>query len=134
MKTSINILLIVLFIIGIIGAGGLVFEEIQTGNGCPKIGFIPACIVILVCFLVPFVAHLMNSWNILYFLFTGLAFIIASAASVMQFLGNGACPKTDEGMPMCYLSLMVFSLLIGLKILLKKFYSKEVLVSKNSPF
>lgn len=133
MKTSLNIILIILFIGGIIGAGGLVLDEIQTGNGCPKIGIVPACIIVLICFLVPFAAHLKNKWNKLYFLFTGLAFVIAVIASVMQILGNGECPKTDEGIPMCFLSLLVFSLLIILKIVLNHLSLKASSYSENSP-
>ncbi len=131
---SITVLLIIFFIAGIIGAGELVLDEIQTGNGCPKIWVIPACVIILVCFLVPFVAHLKNKWNKLYFLFTGLAFVIAIIASVMQFSGNGECPKTDGGIPMCYLSLLVFSLLIGLKIISNQLSLKASSDSKNSIF
>ena len=37
MIISINILLTLLFISGIVRAGGMVLDEIQTGNGeCPK--------------------------------------------------------------------------------------------------
>ncbi|QWX83481.1 hypothetical protein H0I23_13605 [Cellulophaga sp. HaHaR_3_176] len=114
---SIYRVILVLLIFGTIGVGGLVIEEVQTGNGCPKIGIIPACFIVLFCFLVPLVAHLKKKWNILYFLFTGLAFVIAIIASVMQYLGHSECPKTDGGLPMCYLSFAIFSLLITLKII-----------------
>ena len=116
MKISSYSLILFLLIIGTIGVGGLVIEEMQTGSGCPKIGMLPACYIILFCFLVPLVAHLKKKWNMLYFRFTGLAFLIAIMASVMQYLGPSECPKTDGGIPMCYLSLVIFSLLITLKI------------------
>jgi hypothetical protein len=110
-----------LFIIGIIGAGGLVLDEIETGNGCPKLGVIPACVIILICFIIPFIAHLRKKLYQMYFFFTGLAFSIALIASIMQLIGNGKCPKLDNGIPMCYLSLMIFFKLIVLKIIhLKK--------------
>lgn len=104
-----------LLIIGIIGSGGLVMEEIRTGNGCPKIWTIPACIIILICFVIPFIAHLAKKWNKLYFIFTGLALAIAILASIMQFTGNGECPKLINVIPMCYLSFLIFSTLISLK-------------------
>ncbi len=106
-----------LFIIGIIGAGELVIDEIKTGNGCPKFGVIPACAIILICFIIPFIAHFKKKWNRLYFFFTGLAFSIALIASIMQLIGSGKCPKLDNGIPMCYLSLLIFSKLILLKII-----------------
>ncbi|MFI8605311.1 hypothetical protein ACIGCP_12665 [Cellulophaga baltica] len=122
MKINSYSLILFLLIIGTIGVGGLVLEEVQTGNGCPKIGMVPACIIVLFCFLVPLVAHLKKKWNVLYFLFTGLAFVIAIIASVMQYLGHNECPKTDGGIPMCYLSFAIFSLLITLKIIQLKKY------------
>ncbi|MEO9503373.1 MAG: hypothetical protein ABJI93_12205 [Nonlabens ulvanivorans] len=52
----------------------------------------------------------------LYFLFTGLAGSIALIASTMQFTGYTECPKTDSGTPMCYYSLLIFSVLVVTKI------------------
>ncbi|WP_379952764.1 hypothetical protein [Dokdonia sp. R78006] len=114
-------LIVVLLIIGLYGAGTLVIDELATGDSCPKILHIPMCIVVLVCFLVPLVAHLLKKWNVLYFLFAGLAFGIAFIASIMQYLGEAECPKTESGTPMCYYSLVLFSSIIGLRI----FYLKS---------
>jgi len=122
MKTStvIYYFIFIVLIIGLIGAGDLVAEEFKTGEGCPKILGIPMCLVILVCFIVPFVVHLLKKWNILYFVFTGLAGSIALVASIMQFTGHAECPKTTSGTPMCYYSLLLFSLLILLKLIEQK--------------
>ncbi|GAL62652.1 hypothetical protein [Algibacter lectus] len=109
-----------ILILGVYGAGGLVVEEFKTGEGCPKIMGIPMCLVILFCFLVPLIVHLLKKWNVLYFLFTGLAGSIALVASIMQFTGNAECPKTTSGTPMCYFSLLLFSSLIVLKIVHSK--------------
>lgn len=118
MKTKIiYYTILAILILGIIGAGSLVVEELKTQDGCPNIFQIPVCIVILVCFLVPLVAHLAGKWNLLYFIFTGLAGIIALVASIMQVTGNAECPKTFNGTPMCYYSLLLFSSLIVLKII-----------------
>ncbi|CAH8281896.1 hypothetical protein EV196_11218 [Mariniflexile fucanivorans] len=117
-KKVLSFAITILLLIGIWGTGGLVWNEIQTGNGCPKIWIIPACVIVFICFLIPLVVHNLNKWNRLYFVFTGLAVTIAIVASIMQFTGNGECPKLDNGTPMCYLSLLIFSALIGLKVTL----------------
>ncbi len=109
-------LILVILIVGIIGAGSLVLEEFKTGDCCAKIMHIPMCLVVLICFIVPLIAHLLKKWNVLYFLFTGLAGNIALVASIMQFTGNAECPKTASGTPMCYYSLFLFTSLIILKI------------------
>lgn len=108
--------ILVILIIGMFGAGSLVLEEFETGEGCPKIMHIPMCLVILICFLIPLIVHVLKKWNVLYFLFTGIAGSIALVASIMQFTGNAECPKTNSGVPMCYYSLLLFSSLIILKI------------------
>ncbi|MGJ8716288.1 MAG: hypothetical protein ACSHXG_14385 [Maribacter stanieri] len=74
----------VFFVIGIFGAGSLVITEFTTGNGCPKFGAVPACLIILICFILPFISHLPKKWNLIYFLFTSIAALIALVASVMQ--------------------------------------------------
>ncbi len=109
-------LILVILIIGINGAGGLVIEEFKTGVGCPKIMYIPMCLVILICFILPLIAHLIKKWNVVYFLFTVLAGTIALVASMMQFAGTAQCPKTASSTPMCYYSLLLFSSLTILKI------------------
>jgi len=113
-------MIIFLLVVGIIGAGTLVWEEFKTGNGCPKIATIPVCMVILICFVVPLVAHLQNKWHSIYFLFTGMALFIATVASTMQYTGNGECPKMEGGIPLCYLSFLIFSALILKKVVLLK--------------
>ncbi|SFC06336.1 hypothetical protein SAMN04489722_101558 [Algibacter lectus] len=109
-----------ILIIGVYGAGGLVVEEFKTGEGCPKIMGIPMCLVILFCFLVSLIVHLLKRKNIVYFLLTGLAGSIALIASIMQFFGYAKCPKAASGTPMCYYSLLLFSSLIVLKIVHSK--------------
>ncbi len=117
MKTRVlNILLILVFLIGIIGAGLLVYDEIKTANVCPILLGIPVCYIILACFIIPFITHIVQGNNVIYFLFTGIAFIIALVASIMQITGYGECPKTDNGTPMCYYSLLLFTSLVLLKL------------------
>ena len=116
----INGLLLLVFLIGIIGAGLLVYEEIKTTEVCPKLLGIPACYFILTCFVIPFFTHIFKGSNIIYFLFSGLAFVIGLVASFMQFTGLGECPKTANGTPMCYYSLMLFTSIVFLKIILLK--------------
>jgi hypothetical protein len=122
LEKIIHSVITILLMIGLYGSGELVWTEIQTGNGCPKIGIVPACVLVMLCFLIPLIVHLLKKYNTIYFVFTGLAFLIAVIASVMQFNKLGECPKLDNGTPMCYLSLLLFSILITLKVFLIKTY------------
>ena len=117
----------ILLIIGLYKSSELVWAEIQTGNGCPKIWIIPACAIVMACFLIPLIVHLFKKHNTIYFLFTGLAFLIAVIASILQFNRLGECPKLENGIPMCYLSLLLFSILIALKMFLIKTFKNHQL-------
>lgn len=122
-KTKVlNILLYIVFAIGLLGAGDLVMDEIRQSNICPKILGIPACYIILACFIVPFIVHLWGKFHKVYFALTGFAWIIAIIASFMQATGLGECPKTASGTPMCYYSFALFTALITLKILLMRLH------------
>ncbi|MBU2996080.1 hypothetical protein KO500_06530 [Cellulophaga baltica] len=126
MKTKIfRFLLYLIFLFGIYGTGALVIKEFSKGAICPKIFNIPACFIIIICLVVPFIYHLLRRGNIVYFVLTGLACSIAVYGSVFQLLGNVECPKTNEGVPMCYISLTIFTFLILLKILELKIIEKQ---------
>ncbi|WP_133673240.1 hypothetical protein [Maribacter caenipelagi] len=49
--------------------------------------------------------------NLIFFSF-GSALLIVLLASVRQFIASAECPKTDLGIPMCYISLLIFTSLI----------------------
>ncbi len=118
MKTNItNYLISVIFIIGILGAGNLAYHEFLQEGTCPKLGIIPACYVILACFVFPFMVHLFNKGKIIYFLFTGFALSLATYATIGQLFGEIQCPKTEGGLPMCYISFVIFVSLVSLKII-----------------
>lgn len=121
-----GIILFIVFAIGIIGAGNLVYTEFRHHNICPKLAGIPACYIILGCFIIPLLAHIFNWSNYIYFGLTGLACFIALVASIMEVTGLGECPKTAGGTPMCYYSLLLFTSLIILKILIEKYALKNL--------
>ncbi|XMO86007.1 hypothetical protein AAFN75_14555 [Algibacter sp. AS12] len=115
MNTILKYILYLIFLFGIYGAGELVYKEIDYGDICPKIINIPACYIIMACLVIPLINHLIKGSNRIYFIFTGLAWSIATYGSIMQFSKIIECPKTAEGIPMCYISFVIFSLLILLK-------------------
>ena len=115
-----NYLISIIFILGIFGSGSLAYHEFLQEGACPKLGAIPACYIILACFIFPFISHLLKKGNNIYFLFTGAAFALATYATVGQLFGKVQCPKTESGFPMCYISFVLFTSLVLLKIALLK--------------
>jgi len=115
-----NILLLLVFTLGIVGSGELVWTDITAQGVCPKILGVPACYIVLICFIIPFASHILKMGNVIYFTCTGLAFIIALIATIMQLAGNEICPKSIGGIALCYYSLVLFSSLLILKRILIK--------------
>ncbi len=105
----------IIILMGLSGTIPLAQNEFVTGNVCPKMVGIPACYIILSCLLFAIVSHsnLFKDKNRLYYLGVVIALAIATFGSVGNLLGYIECPKNDHGIPMCYLSfLLFFSLLI----------------------
>lgn len=119
MKTNlVNYLLYILFIVGIYGSGKLAYHEFLKEGTCPKLVMIPACYIILACFIIPFLTLIANRGKLIYFLFTGFALTLATYATIGQLIDKVQCPKTESGIPMCYISLALFTCLFLLKIIL----------------
>jgi quinol-cytochrome oxidoreductase complex cytochrome b subunit len=115
-----SVILSTLFIVSIVATLQLVYTDYTIGNVCPKLLGVPACYIILLCFIIPFLVHHLKGNSTYYFLGTGLAFLIALYGSAMQVLSYISCPKTNNNIPMCFISLGIFTSLIILKILIKK--------------
>lgn len=109
----------IILAVGIYGTGDLVFREFTAQNICPKLLLIPACYIILACFVTALIVHLSDKLHRVYFVATGIAFSIAVYASVTQLFGITECPKTGNDIPMCYISLGIFTTLIVAKLFLK---------------
>lgn len=116
-QTVIKVLLYGVLMIALYGIFDLVQAEFQQQNICPKIIGIPACYIILLFALMAFIGQLnitaYSSW--LFNIGVGLPWAIALVASVLQFMNLTQCPKSSNGTPMCYLSLLIFSSLFLLK-------------------
>ena len=106
---------VVISFFAIWGTFGLARTEWMQGDVCPKILGIPACYIVLVCFTIALLSHVIpfpkNRW--IYFLFVGLVTAIASTGTLGEILGFAKCPRTASGIPMCFISLGIcLSLLI----------------------
>ena len=126
MKSIIMILIWGVLLVGIWGSYGLAKDDWVNGDVCPKILGIPACYIILSCFLLAAVSHIKvlgdKFW--LYFVSTGIAWSIATYGTLGETFGWAECPKTAGGTPMCYISFAMFSTLILLKIIHSRMVDK----------
>jgi hypothetical protein len=129
MKTGkaqlLSIILIILFVTSIIATFNLVYTDFVIGDVCPKLIGIPACQIILLCFTIPFIAHIFKWKSIYYFTPLLVAFCIALYGTTMQLLGPISCPTTENNIPMCFISLGIFTTLITIKLITKSTHNEK---------
>ncbi len=106
-------------LIGLSGTLPLLKNELINGNICPRILSVPACYIIFSSIILIIISHsqLFSDRNRLYYLGVFVALSIATFGSVGNLLGYVECPQTEGGIPMCYLSFLLFFSLLSLKLI-----------------
>ncbi len=119
-KNIAKYIMYILFFIGISWAGSLVYSEFTGWSICPQILWVPACYIILACFLWLLFIHLKNLPNKYLYILAALPISIALYGTIFQIFGWVECPKTDSQIPMCFISLWLFSGITLCKYLVSK--------------
>ena len=128
MKTNplITVPLWILIIFGFASALQISIENI-SGVACPNIFAIPVCYVVTIAYGLMLGSLIINHNGCKHHFFCagwGTAFVIALFASIAEMAGSGGiCPSTSSGglrggtsvgIPMCYISLGMLVLILGL--------------------
>ena len=112
----INYLITGILMLSVFGTGQLSIEHYQQKISCPLVVGLPACYVIGVCFILTLISHFVTHRKVWYFLFIAIPFLLALSGSILELLGHDVCPKTNSGIPMCFISLFICTTLLILKI------------------
>jgi hypothetical protein len=117
MITRITLIVVILF--GLWGAGGLSYDQYQTGDACPILGqTVPACYVALAgyvliglgVFLSLALGHATGIWA--FWIGIAVAGGLAALATVLELIKGNVCPVAFGSVPTCYFSLGI-SVVIG---------------------
>ncbi|MDA8692428.1 hypothetical protein N9L92_00085 [Saprospiraceae bacterium] len=101
---------LIVLAVAIYGSGSLSLNDMRTPGGiCPKLLGIPACYIVLVCFVLALIAHIISMpiSNVIFFISMGIVTLIASYGTAGELIGFAKCPRTDYGVPMCFISLSI---------------------------
>ncbi len=92
-------------------------DDWRQKDVCPKILKIPACYIVFASFLIAGLGHFSGSptGNLLFYGFIGIPAVIALAGSVIELAGKEICPRTGQGIPMCFISLGICVMLLASK-------------------
>jgi len=119
MKTLLFYLIIGVLLFVIYGSWDLSMTDYRQKDICPKILEIPACYIVLFSFVMVLISHVLQSGfksMLLYYGFIAIPFLLALGGTITELSGTVICPRTPGGIPMCFISLGMCSLLILLKI------------------
>lgn len=121
MTSKISVTVLLLFVILAVGFAYAIQVSYRnyTGDLCPNAGPVPICYIVLLAYALMLVSLSVRNHGIKHYTFTvgwGVAFVFALLGSVAEFFtpGGGICPSSnggglrgssDEGIPMCYVSL-----------------------------
>lgn len=102
---------------------GLSVAEWSASGVCPSVAGLPACYVVTGAYLAIFISALIGKKSLYIPLFiagAGVVLGLGAIGSFIQIMGLGECPKTSSGFPLCYISLSIGVLLIGLFVMREK--------------
>lgn len=108
----------------IYGAYRLSLVDYRKKNICPKVFGIPACYLVLLFFILAFMAHVLSSVvvsSIWFYGFIAIPFLLALTGTITELSGKVICPRTSNGTPMCYISLVMCLAFLTLKAAENKF-------------
>lgn len=113
-KSTLFFITLMIVVLAILGTYGLVADEYTNGNICPKILGIPACYIVMICFFIACIAHILSHRYayILYFISVSIVTSIASYGTIGEIFGFANCPKTEHGIPMCFISFGICLMLL----------------------
>jgi len=109
--------LFVVIILGIIIIGNAAAKEYLFGNICPDFTIIPTCYVALAYVILLLIFHIRKNGVLWFLLLSGFAVVLAVFASIKHYLGTTPCAISVIGVPTCYIGLVLFVVMLGLKFL-----------------
>ena len=110
--------------LGLYGAASVSYTTITGTAPCPSVGFVPACFVVFIGYLLMLIASIailqQRQLNRLFFIGWTPVFLLAFIGSLFELSNGATCPKSNSGLPLCYVSLSFALVVIGLYTLLIK--------------
>ena len=101
-----------LFVFSLYVLSGIIpisIKQFQSGGACPLIGPIPACYIVSVAYTAMGVAAILWTKKLVWLFILGALPVIGLALSgtTLELFGHPTCPRSESGLPLCYLSLVV---------------------------
>ncbi len=112
-RTIARWLLVVTAAAGVIAVANISYDQLTGSSQCPQLGSFPACYVVLICYILIFLAALRRGAILSWAFWIGWlgVFALALSGAALELAGTETCPRTDSGTPTCFYSLAIAILL-----------------------
>lgn len=111
--TTLNIVIV----LGIIIIGNAAVKELLYGNICSNLTIIPTCYIALAYVILLLIFHVRKNAVIWFLFLAGFATVLATFATIKHIFGTAPCAVSVIGIPTCYIGLVLFVVMLGLKFL-----------------
>ncbi len=108
-----RLLIAALALFGVIGVFPIVESQILGIAACPALGPVPACYLVLLGYALIAVSAIVGKRSRFWAFAAGWVplFGLALIGTGLELLGQGACPRSSNGTPTCFLSLGLLGLI-----------------------
>lgn len=98
------------------------FTHWQTGAACPMLGPLPACYLVSICYAAMGLAAVLwnKPLNGLFFAGAAPVILLALIGTSLELSGRATCPRSETGLPLCYLSLIASIMMLVVFLLVLK--------------
>jgi hypothetical protein len=114
-KVYVNIGLYWLLLFWLFWSASLALDEFRNWQICPTLLGIPACYIIFSAFVALFILHFFKMHKDYFYAVVIVPISIALYGTFFQIFWWIECPKTSGWIPMCFISLALFSSIALLK-------------------
>ena len=115
--------LIVLAALGTLAGGRLSLAHMQTGETCPTLGPIPACLIVFIGYALVLISVTIGpkaKRKLLFFIGWTPVFALAAFGVSLEIFGQDICPIGALGIPQCFYSFAMVLLCLLLFLLWQK--------------
>jgi hypothetical protein len=128
-RKVLHLSLMILVVLGLWGALNVSFNTLTGKPPCPDVNGVPICYLVSVGYFLMLLSSLFSASKITNKLFYSgwrLVFVIALFGAASEIAIGGICPRSEHEIPLCYLSLALCLVIVGLYIVNDRFKESRV--------
>lgn len=112
-KYAYQLITILLVSAGLFGALTVSYKTVTGSNPCPNVWIMPICYIVLMSYTTVFISLFIKS-KVLFYSGWLPVFMFAAVGAALEATQGSVCPRAQNIIPMCYVSLVLAVAIFGL--------------------